>query len=81
MKAKIYINYKDGILDPEGSTVSKALQAIGIDGIENLSIGKCIELEFKNKTKEEAINIIEQSCSKLLANPNTEVYHYKIIEE
>ena len=81
MKAKIYINYKDGILDPEGSTVSKALQAIGIDGIENLSIGKCIELEFKNKTKEEAIDIIEQSCAKLLANPNTEVYHYKIIEE
>ena len=40
MKAKIYINYKDGILDPEGSTVSKALQAIGIDGIANLSIGK-----------------------------------------
>ena len=81
MKAKIYINYKDGILDPEGLTVSKALQAIGIDGIENLSIGKYIELEFKNKTKEEAIDIIEQSCSKLLANPNTEVYHYKIIEE
>ena len=81
MKAKIYINYKDGILDPEGSTVSKALQAIGIDGIANLSIGKCIELEFKNKTKEESIDIIEQSCSKLLANPNTEVYNYKIIEE
>ena len=81
MKAKIYINYKDGILDPEGSTVSKALQSIGINGIENLAIGKCIELEFKNKTKEEVVDIIEQSCSKLLANPNTEVYHYKIIEE
>ena len=81
MKAKIYINYKDGILDPEGATVSKALQSIGINGIANLAIGKCIELEFKNKTKEEAVDIIEQSCSKLLANPNTEVYHYKIIEE
>ena len=81
MKAKIYISYKDGILDPEGSTVSKALESIGIIGIENLAIGKCIELEFKNKTKEQAIEIIEQSCSKLLANPNTEVYQYKIIEE
>ena len=81
MKAKIYINYKDGILDPEGATVSKALQSIGINGIANLAIGKCIELEFTNKTKEEAVDIIEQSCSKLLANPNTEVYHYKIIEE
>tara|TARA_B100000579_G_scaffold33866_1_gene23678 strand:- start:288 stop:533 length:246 start_codon:yes stop_codon:yes gene_type:complete len=81
MKAKIYINYKDGILDPEGLTVSKALQSIGIKGIENLAIGKYIELELKNKTKDEAIDIIEKSCSKLLANPNTEVYHYKIIEE
>tara|TARA_B100001123_G_C15049611_1_gene923025 strand:+ start:77 stop:322 length:246 start_codon:yes stop_codon:yes gene_type:complete len=81
MKAKIYINYKEGILDPEGLTVSKALHSIGIGGIKNLAIGKCIELEFKSTTKEEAIDIIEQSCSKLLANPNTEVYHYKIIEE
>ena len=81
MKAKIYINYKEGILDPEGLTVSKALQSIGIKGIENLAIGKCIELEFKNTTKDEAIDIIEKSCSKLLANPNTEVYHYQIIEE
>ena len=81
MKAKIYINYKDGILDPEGSTVSKALESIGIKGISNLEIGRCVELEFDNKTQEEAKKIIEQSCSKLLVNPNTEVYHYKIIEE
>ena len=40
MKAKIYINYK-GILDPEGLTVSKALKSIGINGINDLSIGKC----------------------------------------
>ena len=81
MKARIYINYKEGILDPEGLTVSKALQSIGIKGINNLSIGKCIEVELNCKTKEEAIEIIEKSCSKLLANPNTEVYNYKIIEE
>ena len=81
MKAKIYINYKDGILDPEGLTVSKALNSIGVKGIENLSIGKCIEMELNCKTREEAISIIETSCSKLLANPNTEIFNYQIIEE
>ena len=81
MKAKIYINYKEGILDPEGLTVSKALKSIGIKGINNLSIGKCVELELQCKTKEEAIEIIENSCTKLLANPNTEIYNYKIMEE
>ena len=39
MKAKIYINYKDGILDPEGATISKALDTIGIKGIESLLNG------------------------------------------
>ena len=81
MKAKIYINYKDGILDPEGLTVSKALRSIGINGIQDLSIGKCIDLKLGKTTKEEAIQIIEESCSKLLANPNTEVYKYEIVED
>ena len=81
MKAKIYINYKDGILDPEGLTVSKALRSIGINGIQDLSIGKCIDLKLGKITKEEAIQIIEESCSKLLANPNTEVYKYEIVED
>jgi len=81
MKAKIYINYKEGILDPEGLTVSKALKSIGINGINNLSIGRCIEIELNCKTKEQAIDIVETSCSKLLANPNTEIYNYNIIEE
>ena len=52
MKAKIYINYKEGILDPEGLTVSKALNSIGVIGIDNLSIGKCIEMELNCKTKQ-----------------------------
>ncbi|MDB4126150.1 phosphoribosylformylglycinamidine synthase subunit PurS [Candidatus Marinimicrobia bacterium] len=81
MKAKIYINYKEGILDPEGATVSKALKSIGINGITELLIGKCIEMSFDNQTKEQAIKIVEDSCTKLLANPNTEVFQYKIIED
>ena len=81
MKAKIYINYKEGILDPEGATVSKALKSIGINGITELLVGKCIEMSFDNQTKEQAIKIVEDSCTKLLANPNTEVFHYKIIED
>jgi len=81
MKAKIYINYKDGILDPEGQTVSKALKSIGINGINDLVIGKCIELILETQNEQEARKIIEESCSKLLSNPNTEVYTYEIIKE
>ena len=79
MKAKIYINYKDGILDPEGVTISKALDTIGIKGIEGLAVGKCIEMNLDCNTQAEAIQVITESCDKLLANPNTEVYHYEIM--
>jgi len=81
VKAKIYINYKDGILDPEGVTVSKALNSIGIKGIENLAVGKCIEMELDCSSKEEAKKIIIESCDKLLANPNTEIYNFEILKD
>ncbi len=81
MRAKIYINYKDGILDPEGVTISKALNNIGIKGIESLSVGKCIEMDLHCSTHDEAVQIITEACDKLLANPNTEIYHYEIMED
>ena len=81
MKEKIYITYKEGILDPEGTTISKALDSMGINGIKNLSVGKCIEMELSSNNYDDAQVTIEQSCKKLLANPNTEIYHYEILDD
>ena len=80
MKAKIFITYKEGILDPEGTTVNKALNSMGIDHIESLDIGKYIQMEFGDISRQEAEKICEVACSSLLANHNTEKYHYEILE-
>ena len=81
MKAKIYITYKDGILDPQGKTVGNALDSIGLSNIDNVTIGKFIEMDFDQKISvDEAKKIAEESCKKLLANPNTEKFHYEILE-
>jgi phosphoribosylformylglycinamidine synthase PurS subunit len=79
MKAKVYIKYKDGILDPQGKVTNNALKSIGISGIENLTIGKYIEIEFGDISKEEADKLTNESCLKLLVNPNTQTYLYEII--
>tara|TARA_Y100001968_G_scaffold48131_1_gene38384 strand:- start:215 stop:463 length:249 start_codon:yes stop_codon:yes gene_type:complete len=81
MIAKIYITYKNGILDPEGTTVNKALDSMGIKNIESLNIGKYIQMEFGDISENEAKKICEEACSKLLANHNTETYYYEISEE
>ena len=81
MKAKIYISYKDGILDPQGQTIGHALDSIGIKKISSVRMGKYIEIEFNRLSKDEASKITEESCRKLLANPNTETYKFELVEE
>jgi len=81
MKAKIFIKYKEGILDPQGTVTKKALKSIDVKGIESIGIGKYIEMNFKdNIDKDNAKAIAEDSCKKMLANPNTETYSF-ILEE
>ena len=78
MKAKIYIKYKDGILDPQGKVTGNALNSIGIAGFDSLTIGKYIEMNFKDMNKDEAATLVNQSCKELLVNPNTQTYTFEI---
>ena len=81
MKAKIYISYKEGILDPQGKIVNHALDAIGVKKINSVRMGKYIEMDFNGITCDQASEITDESCRKLLANPNTETYTFEIVEK
>ena len=48
--------------------------------INELTIGKYVEMDFGNISKKEAMNITEDSCKKLLVNPNTQTYTFEIEE-
>lgn len=66
MKARVLIRPKEGILDPQGKAVEKALPALGFEGIENVRVGRLVELETDDPEQLEAL------CEKLLANPLVE---------
>jgi phosphoribosylformylglycinamidine synthase PurS subunit len=78
-KAKIFITLKDGILDPQGATVAKALKNIGFKNIKDVRIGKLIEVEFNGEGGEVEENI-KSMCDKLLANPVIEDYRFELGE-
>ena len=80
MKSKIYIKYKEGILDPQGAVTQKALESIGVKGIESMTIGKFVEIKFKDNKKNKINELTQESCEKLLVNPNTETYTFEIEE-
>ncbi|MFQ5677675.1 MAG: phosphoribosylformylglycinamidine synthase subunit PurS [bacterium] len=79
--AKIHVTLKNGILDPQGKTVHHALENLGLEHIEEVRMGKLIELKFDGVPKDEAEKIARQACSKLLANPVIEDFTVDMFEE
>ena len=74
MKARVLIRPKEGILDPQGQTVERALPALGFEGVSDVRIGRLVELEVPD------IAEVEQMCEKLLANPLVEDYEVVAVE-
>ena len=68
MKARILIRPKEGILDPQGQTVERALPALGFGGVRNVHIGRLVELDVEDAAQLPAM------CEQLLANPLVEDY-------
>ena len=68
MKARVLIRPKEGILDPQGKAVERALPALGFAGVSHVRIGRLVELEAEDGADLEAL------CEKLLANPLIEDY-------
>ena len=81
MKFSVTVTLKKDVLDPQGKVTGNALNSIGVKGIDSLSIGKYIEMEFDDITMDEADKIANDSCKKLLVNPNTQTYTYEIIND
>ena len=74
MRARVLIRPKQGILDPQGQTVERALPALGFDGVSDVRIGRLVELEVPD------IAEVEAMCEKLLANPLVEDYEVVAVE-
>jgi len=66
------------LLDPQGKAVSDGLKNLGLKNINDVRIGKHINLQIEAATKEEAFAIAEDASKKLLANQVMEEYEIQI---
>ena len=71
MKVRILVRLKPGVLDPQGRAVHHSLEGLGFEGVEDVRIGRMIELEVADDTSDEAL---DSMCQKLLANMVIEDY-------
>jgi len=78
VKAKIYVTLKREVLDPQGDAVRRALRSLDLGGVEDVRVGKLIELELETDDRAEAERQLEQMCQRLLANPVMEDYRFEL---
>ena len=76
--ARIFVQLKPSVLDPQGKAVSNSLHQLGYSKIVETRISKYIEISFDDMDEIKVTSEVERICSDLLANPNTETYHYTV---
>jgi phosphoribosylformylglycinamidine synthase len=67
-RARVLVRPKEGILDPQGQAVERALPALGFEGVSNVHIGRLIELDVDDPAR------LPEMCEQLLTNPLIEEY-------
>jgi phosphoribosylformylglycinamidine synthase subunit PurS len=72
MRARVLVRPKEGILDPQGQAVQRALPALGFEGVSRVHVGRLIELELDDPAR------LDEMCQRLLANPLIEDYEVQL---
>jgi phosphoribosylformylglycinamidine synthase len=78
MKARVYVSYKDTVLDPQGKTVRNALRSLGYNDVADVRQGKYFQIELKDMPREQAEKILKEMADKILSNPVIEKFEIEI---
>jgi phosphoribosylformylglycinamidine synthase subunit PurS len=78
LRVRVLIRPKEGILDPQGQAVERALPALGYEDVENVHVGRLVELEVGGDERTITARV-EEMCERLLANPLIESYEVETI--
>jgi phosphoribosylformylglycinamidine synthase len=68
VRARVLIRPKEGILDPQGQAVERALPALGFEGVSHVHVGRMVELDVDDASQ------LDEMCEQLLSNPLIEDY-------
>jgi phosphoribosylformylglycinamidine synthase subunit PurS len=74
LRTRVLIRPKEGILDPQGQAVERALPALGFHGVKDVRVGRLVELEVDDPGR------VPEMCERLLANPLIEDYQVEPAE-
>jgi phosphoribosylformylglycinamidine synthase PurS subunit len=69
---------KDGIADPQGQTIERALPSLGFESMRDVRVGKRIELVVDAPDAASAEASVRAACVRFLANPVIEDFEVQV---
>lgn len=78
-RVRVLVTLKPTLLDAQGRTVQEALHALGYTNVNQVRIGKVIEMDITDEGQPVEAHVKEM-CDRLLANPVTELYAIEVLE-
>ena len=76
--ARVIVTPKPVVNDPQGLTVKQGLVTLGFREVEDVRVGKYIELSLEAESVHDARERVESMCQQLLANHVIEDFHFEI---
>ena len=66
---QVEVLLRDGIADPQGATIERALPALGLDGVTSVRAGKSFRFDLTAADESDAVARATVVADRLLANP------------
>ena len=75
MKATVIVTLKPTVLDPQGMTIQRSVESMGLAGIADIRQGKYFDVTLKDgATAEQSRQTVERLAQDVLTNPVIEQY-------
>ena len=81
MKARVLVRLKPSILDAQGVTVKRALTSLGFGEVQDVRVGKVVDVELDGLAPDDARRRVDEMCARLLCNPVIEDFTVELLAD
>jgi phosphoribosylformylglycinamidine synthase len=78
--ARVYVTLKPTVNDPQGLTVLGALGNLGYTSIDEVRVGKYLEVQVNESERSRAELLVNEICQTVLSNPVIEEFRFDLEE-
>ncbi len=65
----VEVQLRDGVADPQGATIERALPTLGFERIEAVRVGKSVRFSIEAADEAAARDEVDDLCRRFLTNP------------